>query len=163
MKRQQVVNRALSAVGHGTKYGLGQGGMRPYRTVPWDDEQEVDCSGFAMWAWGLSRFQTPTWYDTTVIVSDARSVLDEGLFSTAEWFEARPGDGLAWPDRYDTAEKRHQGHVGIVVESDARGPLKVCHASAGNWKAHSDAIQVTGPEIFKAARAIVVRLRSIED
>lgn len=162
MTREQIVARARSAIGHGCKYKLGQGGMKPYRTVPWDDEQECDCSGFFMWGFNLSRFQPErVWYDTTKIVADARAGPPPGLFISVEWLEAQPGDGLAWPDRvsHDAEQqpKHHEGHCGIVTEVGA-GPLKVVHCSLGNWKKFSDAIQETDATIFASNRAIVARL-----
>lgn len=161
IRRIEVVNRARSASGHGCQYRLGAGGMKPYRTVPWDDEQLCDCSGFAMWAWGLSRFQDPLWYGTTRLVSEAKGHHD-GLFTGCAWELALPGDGLAWPERMSDARTIH-GHAGIVAEIGPDGPTRVIHCSAGNWKLHSDAIFETGPEVFTAARAIVVRPKFIED
>lgn len=160
MTRQQVVGRSHSAVGHGCKYLLGQGGMKPYRAVPWDEDQECDCSGFVMWALGLSRFQPPLWYDTTRMVADARASSAQ-LFESADWHEALPGDAVAWPDRVGENDKHFEGHCGIVTEINGEGPLRVVHCSAGNWSKESDAIRETDAGIFVNNRAVIVRLRGI--
>lgn len=161
IRRMAVVDRARSAVGHGAIYKLGQGGMKPYRAVPWDDEHEIDCSGFAMWAWGISRFQDPLWYGTTRMVSEAKGHHD-GLFIGCAWELALPGDGIAWPARMSDERTIH-GHCGIVSEIGPDGPTRVIHASNSNWKTEGDAIQETGPEVFRASRAYIVRPRFIED
>ena len=72
MTPEQAVARAHSACGHGAKYGLGAGGMNPGRAVPWNDHMQCDCSGFAMWALGLSRRQGGIWY----AVSPAGEAID---------------------------------------------------------------------------------------
>lgn len=163
MTRQQIVDRAHSAIGHGCKYRLGQGGMKPHRAVPWDDEQECDCSGFFMWAFGLSRYQPEVlgqkWFDTTRIVADGRSENGD-FFGSPEWKDALPGDGVAWPDRMSD-NKVYQGHCGIVTEVGPTGPALVVHCSAGNWKNQSDAIQETNPGLFVNNRAVILRLKDI--
>lgn len=143
-----AVNRAHSAVGHGCVYRLGHGGMKPYRTVPWDDEMFCDCSGFACWCLGLSRFQDPVWLDTSRIWSLAGAGND--IFTAADWKSAQAGDLLVYPDRTDTSGERQHGHVGLVVNSHQRGPLLVIHCSSGNWTRHSDAIQETAPDAWIA-------------
>jgi len=129
--------------------------MRPNDPVPWDvanGRKRCDCSGFAMWAWGLSRFQKPAWYDTSRISADAR--FDGKLFEAlASWDDLKPGDGLVWGDRHGK-----QGHVGIVVAVD---PVRVVHCSRGNWLAYEphDAIRETDAGVFERNGALAVRCK----
>lgn len=133
--------------------------MKPYRTVPWDEDMEADCSALVLWSFGLSRFQNPIWIDTTRLVAIARAHEPAGkLFTSVEWLDCLPGDAVAWPDRIGENDKHHEGHCGIVTEVGHGGPTRVVHCSAGNWKASSDAIQETDATIFAANRAVIVRL-----
>jgi hypothetical protein len=67
-----TVTRALSQVGKPIHYKLGAGGMHPEDDSP-TRTAYCDCSGFAMWALGLSRFDGHLWWDTTRIVHDAEN------------------------------------------------------------------------------------------
>ena len=155
MTPADTVDRARSAVGHGCDYHLGAGGMRPNEPHPWDKREgriACDCSGFAMWAWGLSRFQKPVWFDTSRIVAEAR--YGKGLFEAlATWADLKPGDGLVWGDRHGK-----QGHVGVVVSVD---PVRVIHCSRGNWlkSEPKDAIQETDASVFEKNGALAVRCK----
>jgi hypothetical protein len=147
MTRTEAVARALSATGQGCKYLLGQGGMKPYRSVPWDMDQECDCSGFACWALGMSRFDGVVWYDTSRIFSEAMKGKD--LFKRVEWAQALPGDLLVYPDRKNGNGKVVQGHVGLVTSVGPQGgPALMVDCSSGNWRRHSDAIFEGPPTPF---------------
>lgn len=160
MTAADTVARARGACGHGCDYKLGAGGMRPNDPQPWDEREgrkECDCSGFAMWAWGMSRLQKPggrdLWYDTSQIARDAR--YSGQLFELLDsWESLRPGDGLVWGDRHGK-----QGHVGIVVATE---PLAVAHCSRGNWTRTKDAIQETPSAIFADNGALAVRCKKLE-
>ena len=151
--RADVIARARSAIGHRCRYELGHGGMRPQRTVPWDAEGACDCSGFAMWCLGLSRFMDPYWYGTVMIYSDANT--GSGIFTRAEWKDALPGDLLVYPDRVGTDGQSHHGHVAVVVEVGG-GPLAIVDCGAGNYRRHNDAIWEGPPDHF-VTRGIVAR------
>ena len=127
--------------------------MKPHRSVPWDDEQECDCSGFAMWALGLSRFDAESglWYDSSRLYSEAKA--GSFLFTAHEWKAALPGDLLVYADRTGSDGKIHHGHVAVVSEADG-GPVLVVDCSAGNFKRHSDAIREGLPDLF-VTRGIV--------
>lgn len=157
MTREQVVARALSAVGQGCAYTLGTGGANPLRTVPWGDDKKVsDCSGFACWALGIHRM---IWLDTFRMHWFA---VGHTPLREVGWLEAKPGDLLVWPDRIIEGIK-HEGHVGVVTQVGPAGASRVTHCSAGNWRASGDAIQETGVEKFVEAKAIVGRPTMIEE
>ena len=146
MTPDQAVARAHSACGNGAKYGLGAGGMNPERAVPWNDHMQCDCSGFVMWALGLSRRQGGIWYDTTRVKLDA---IDGGaLFRAVEWKAAQPGDLLVYGDHRDHDGVERQGHVAMVSLVKEEGPVLMVHCSLGNWTRHSDAIREDGVGLF---------------
>ena len=159
MTREHVVNRARSAIGHGCLYRLGQGGMKPHRTVPWDEEHECDCSGFAMWALGVSRFQDPLWYDSTRIFNEARA--GSAWFTEVPWDKAQPGDLLVYPDRTGTDGVRRHGHVSVVTEASS-GPILIADCSATNFSRYSDAIR-EGPLDAFVSRGVVARYARLEN
>jgi hypothetical protein len=153
MTPAEIVARAKSCLGHRVTYALGKGGMRPEGEFPWASQLGAndvpvllcDCSGFAMWCCGLSRFQPPHWYDTTFIVADAKN--DVGLFEMVPWEMAQGGDLLVYPDRRGTDGKVHQGHVGVVTDAH-EGPLTMIDCSLGSYRNHGDAIIERGPTPF---------------
>lgn len=159
LSRGEVIARALSAVGAHTAYALGAGGRNPRAKRP-AVMGECDCSGYAAWCLGVDRYlpngaipHLPggEWFETSNLYRDARSPF--GFVAQVDWEMALPGDLLVFPD---VGQK--QGHVGVVVEVDAKGPTRVAHCSTSNAK-HGDAIAVTGPEVFVRNRAIVARVQ----
>lgn len=148
-----AVERALSAVGKPIRYGLGHGGMHPEDAQPTRDGL-CDCSGFAMWALGLSRFDGAVWWDTTRIMHDAQH--ERTRFQSQDWLAAAPGDLVVYGDSRDAAGNARQGHVGVVSVVDSNGPLRVVHCSKGNDTVFGFAVCETGPEKFRA-RGIVAR------
>lgn len=147
---------AKSAVGRGTRYGLGQGGMSPKDELPTRNGR-CDCSGFAAWAIGISRYQYDKgkkwskaipWIETTAIVKDA--IGPQKLFRQIPYPVV--GALVVYPDRKILGVWL-QGHVGIATEiRDARS-FDVAHCSVGNDK-KGDAIQVTGGDLFQRKHAI---------
>jgi len=162
MTRQQVVDRARSAVGRQTVYVLGAGGRMPGLQRP---DAELDCSGFAAWATGIDRYLPndgikhrpgKEWFECSNIFEDARSTSFIG--SQVSFPEALPGDVLVWPDG-----DGHQGHIGVVASCEAGfGPSTIVHCSAGNFRHTGDAIQETDTSLFTHHGAIAVRLAWVE-
>lgn len=163
MTPQEAAERALSAVGRGTVYKLGAGGMDPEKPLG----HVSDCSGFVAWAMGVSRKTDHPWYrhfnggwlETSAIVRDARTP-NAGLFTLVEWPEAQVGDLLVWGDH-----NGHQGHVGMVTATvplqegifDQVDRLHVTHCSLGNFRTAEDAVQSTSARMFAQNLAIVAR------
>lgn len=107
------VRRARTAVGRGTRYGLGKGGMHPHLPRPAFNDR-CDCSGFVAWCLGISRYQADKgkpwstairWIETTAIYNDAKG--KRLLFTQIP--EPVPGCLVVYPDRIG------QGHVAIVA------------------------------------------------
>lgn len=163
MTPEGIVDRARSCLGKGVTYGLGKGGMKPEAPHPWVGEVVdgksawlCDCSGFALWACGKSRYQPPLWYGTDMIVADAKN--DGGIFSMLAWELALPGDLLVFP-----GINGHHGHVGVVTSSWSEGPKLVIHCSAGNFRRFNDAIQETEPSVWSLrADTLLARLKVAE-
>ena len=155
MAKQSLVERARSAAGFGTKYKLGKGGFNPASPHPWSSLGECDCSGFIAWVLGISRHTDNPWYrkqnggwlETTAIVRDCGTPF--GFFDKREWTQARPGDLIVYGD-----SGGKQGHVGLITEVDATGPVKAIHCSSGNSRG-GDAIRETGVDIWKKRGGIV--------
>lgn len=140
-----TVARAVSQVGKPIRYGLGHGGMHPEDDSPTRDGL-CDCSGFALWCLGRSRFDGALWWDTTRILHDAQH--DRLRFHSQDWAAAVPGDLLVYGDIRDASGNLRQGHVGVVSAVDSSGPLRVVHCSRGNDTVFGYAICETGPEKF---------------
>lgn len=158
MKREDIVARARSAVGHGTLYRLGAGA--PFTAPhPWDEAGACDCSGFVCWVLGLSRFQpnfaflhelSGGWLNTDGMVCD--SINPTGYFEPAS--AAFPGDLIIYPSRaYQRLRRKTRvnrdggpriGHVGVWT---GKG---VVHCSSGNFRTRADAIAETTDEVFRA-------------
>lgn len=157
MTPNDVVLRARACLGKRCRYRLGAGGVNPRALVPWNESLECDCSGFALWALGLSR---ALWYDTTRIAHEAREGA-ERLFIAVPMGLVEPGDLLVYGDRRGADAVEHQGHVGVVTvvaQSGAPpGPVFVVHCSSGNWKRYGDAIYETGPEAWMKDDAVAAR------
>lgn len=145
MTREDLVAKAMSAVGQKTIYDLNAGTVGA----------ACSCSRFVAWAFSLPvKLDVPLykrwnggWFESTAVYRDIESPF--GFFGEVAWEKARPGDVLVWPDY---AHK--QGHMGIII-GVASGPVEVVHCSLGNWRRTGDAIQVTGPEVFAKNRAKV--------
>lgn len=145
MTADEVVARARRCIGAGCRYVLGAGGINPASPAPWDGSMGCDCSGFAMWALGLSRhYHDAVWFDTSRIVDDAKH--QQLLFRQVAVLEARAGDLYVYGDAGG-----HQGHVGVIASVTLQPetwPLTVVHCSAGNFRRTGDAIRETGPDIW---------------
>jgi cell wall-associated NlpC family hydrolase len=149
MTREQVVAKAMSAVGTGTEYSLFEG----------TPGKACSCSRFIAWVLGvpvkidlpLYRRWNGGWFETTAVYRDAKSPY--GFFREVPWELAEPADLVVWPDTV-----KGQGHMGLVVQAKAGlGPAEVVHCSRGNWKRTGDAIRVTDPKVFVLNRAVVAR------
>jgi cell wall-associated NlpC family hydrolase len=161
-----ILRRAISAIGKGTIYVLGKGGRKPIAELPGDSEKRCDCSGFVSWCVGLDRYQPRSslykkynggWISTDAIVFDAKRPKSEsGYFTRVEI--PTPGDIIVYGDK-----DGRQGHTGIVsavrdFENDPKwAGLKVIHCSSGNYKKTKDAIRETGAEVFLKNKAIFAR------
>ena len=158
----QVLVRARSALGHKCIYVLGAGGMRPDFPHPWTDTMGCDCSGFAAWCIGVSRYVSAKnplvgvfdgeWLETTKIFRDATAA-SPGAFVQIPWEHASASDLLVYPD-----SPAGQGHIGVVGAVDEGRPMTVIHCSSSNWKKFGDAIQETPiAEFWHKHGAIVAR------
>jgi cell wall-associated NlpC family hydrolase len=148
MTVNELLARARSAAGKGTKYKLGAGGMFPSQALPGNMNNECDCSGFVCWALAMSRKTdhplyvkfNQGWINTDAMVHDANT--DTGFLSKLA--AAKPGCLIV----YGKPGPGKVGHVGIVTKVDAAGKVKtVIHCSSGNGK-KGDAIQETPPTVF---------------
>lgn len=158
--RAAILERARSAIGHGTVYALGRGrgGRDPLTPSPADKLRRCDCSGFAAWACGLDRYQPASWLkqvnggwlSTNGIISDAMAT-PHAFFRRVAVPEL--GDLVVYGDRKVNGVTR-QGHVGIVAEFP---DLRVVHCSSSNYKRTGDAIQETDGAFFLARGAIFAR------
>ncbi|MFN8525306.1 MAG: glucosaminidase domain-containing protein [Chloroflexota bacterium] len=152
----RLIARSRSALGHGFKYQLGQGGMRPQSALPGSPSNGCDCSGFVCWCLGISR-QTDHnlyrqfnggWINTDAIVNDVRTTT--GFFRPLE--TSRVGALMVYPSRQPS---RPYGHVGIVTEVADGSVARVIHCSSTNYARFGDAIAETGPEVFVSGGAIL--------
>lgn len=171
MKVSVFLNRALSGVGKSTKYE-SPGKMPAFSANSWPLGAANDCSGFVDWCLRFSpdrRVDHPLyekinggWFETTTIHADGLS--DVGYFSRVD--VVVPGCLLVYPDYKGSDGKWHDGHVGVVINSN--GPeisdvTEVVHCSLGSWKNHGDAIRETGPQIWEArADSIAVWFDGLE-
>lgn len=158
MKRDSIVAKARSAIGHGTLYRLGAGAP-PTAPAPWDETGSCDCSGFVCWVLGLSRFQpiltflkpvNGGWLSTDGMVCDS---LNQTGFFEPVLGSSKPGDLIVYPSQW-YARQIYQaerpfgnspriGHVGIMASNST-----VVHCSSGNFKSSADAIQETDLHVF---------------
>ena len=154
MRRDEIVEKARGAIGHGTLYRLGAGAPET-APHPWDEAGACDCSGFVCWVLGISRFQPHLqflkslnggWMNTDGMYYDAS--LPAGLFSP----EASPEHGslIVYPS-HSYAKKvglngsgPRIGHVGILTDNRT-----VIHCSSSNFKLRGDAIEETDTEVFR--------------
>jgi len=157
MKRAEIVERARSAIGHGTLYRLGAGApaSAPH---PWDETGSCDCSGFVCWVLGLTRFQpilsflkpvNGGWLSTDGMVCD--SLNPTGYFEQVTGAPLH-GDLVVYPSQWYAKQIYRAdrpfsnapriGHVGIMSTG------MVIHCSSGNFRTSSDAIQETDLHVF---------------
>jgi cell wall-associated NlpC family hydrolase len=153
-----LLERARTAIGKGTRYKLGSGGMSPAATSPAANKL-CDCSGFVCWVYGLSRKTTLPFYQkyggwiyTDSMVADVNS--DSGIFESLSAPE--PGCMVVY------GAGKQIGHVGIVSEVENGLMKKVIHCSSGNDRKFNDAIQETAPTVFNRADALWGRFAGIE-
>lgn len=162
MKPSEVITRARRCLGHGCEYVLGAGGMHPEADFPFvTPEKGCDCSGFAMWCLGLSRFTQNEWWSTDKIVEDANNKMAGLFFFAVPLAEVRVGDLLVYPAQ----TPGHHGHVGVVSEVDGGYPSRVIHCSMGNWRVAHDAIKETGAGLWTLPTIkgmVVARFKSME-
>jgi hypothetical protein len=145
-KVADLMERARQAIGQGIIYKLGSGGMKPEQASPANQDNECDCSGFAVWALGMSRMTNHPlylkfnqgWINTDSICLDAKQ--STGFFT--EISQPRVGCLVVFPKNSD------YGHVGIVSDVANNETIKVIHCSSSNYKKFDDAIQETSPEVF---------------
>lgn len=167
MDVRTLVARAMSGLGKKTKYA-SPGTMPAFAASEWPSGAANDCSGFVSWCLRFSesrkvdhplyRMVNGGYFETTGIHAD-------GLHTTG-YFTAIadpvPGSLLVYPDYKDSAGKRRDGHIGIVLEARGAGiagARKVIHCSSGNFRRTGDAIQVTGPQVWvKHTSSIIVWL-----
>ena len=141
--KEQMLQRANSALGLNTIYELGKGGFDP--TIPMTPS--CDCSGFVAWAIGIPRELPPgsdKWLSTDSYWSGGEPV-KANLFKEIELQQSEPGDLLVYPD-----SGGHQGHIGIITQVDHSMPTYVIHCSLGNYNNYHDAVRITDPGVFLA-------------
>ena len=168
MTGDKVVSRARSATRQGAHYGLGSGGFKPDAPTPWevtDPAKRCDCSGFASWALGVSRFVKSgnplfgalegAWLETTAIYADATAD-SPGAFFSIPWESAAPGDLIVYPDHKDAAGIKREGHIAVVGHVGESGPNSIIHCSLGNANSLGDAIAETSVLPFWHERKAVV-------
>ncbi|HWR57787.1 MAG TPA: CHAP domain-containing protein [Thermodesulfovibrionales bacterium] len=157
MKVEELLSRARSVSGKGIRYKLGSGGIKASSMTPANNVNECDCSGYVAWCLGLSRMtDNPVyqkfnggWINTDAIVNDANATV--GIFERMDTPKA--GCLIVYPSSKPTTAV---GHVGIVTAVTQKGEVsKVIHCSSGNYRRTGDAVQETGPEVFKANKTTV--------
>ena len=151
-----VLARAASMIGKGTKYKLGRGGTNPAAATPADAAGRCDCSGFICWCLGMSRKTTHPaylkfnggWINTNAIVFDANSAV--GFFTRL----SAPVAGALWVYPWKKATKR-VGHVAII-DSVSKSGTSIIHCSAGNYRGSGDAIRRTSGALFEKNRDSII-------
>ncbi len=70
---------------------------------------------------------------------------------------------LVYPDYVGADQKKHDGHIGIVIESDegngsgVKAVTKIIHSSHAQWQSKKDAIQMTKPDKWlEHANSIII-------
>lgn len=107
------IERARSAIGHGIRYRLGQGGWYPNDPLPTRNGL-CDCSGFVSWVLELGRAPKMTrwwWLETTAIWKDVTG--KQKVFQKID--KPEPGCIVVFPDK-----NGHQGHIGLVSSVDGK-------------------------------------------
>jgi hypothetical protein len=103
-------------------YVLGAGGRSPEAPTPFtsrDGKLGADCIGFAMWAWGVDRYQPKTfpfyhgWINTDSMLLDAL-----GPQTTFEVIQPRnvfAGCAAVYPSLWKNGKMVRMGHIGLVT------------------------------------------------
>lgn len=166
MKASQLLTRAKSAIGKGTIYQLGAGGMNPGVDHPGRSPEgsalRCDCSGFTAWVFGFSRQtrhpfyvrKNGGWINTDAMHADALDCV--GFFTKLD--EPIPGCIVVYPG----GAGGKIGHVGIVSEVKGGKVTKVIHCSSGNFRAYKDAIRETPPDVFNRSDALFAWFEGVE-
>jgi hypothetical protein len=167
-RREQILERARSAIGRPTRYRLGAGGTSPLASHPADGNAECDCTGLSGWTCGHARhlphharYQRIMggWVSTDSILADVRQPLRPGETRLYEQIDApEPGDLVVYGSLRDAHGQRvRAGHIGIVSAGSGWGEdLRIIHCSATNGRG-PDAIAETGPGSMRARGAVFVR------
>jgi hypothetical protein len=161
-----TLTRARLACGKRIEYRNGAGGLFPEHALPCDNANRCDCSGFSLWALGVSRWARPShpwiadfppiggafaWIDTTRLYLAAKAGLP-----MCEVEAPAPGDLIVYGDWRGFDGKMREGHVGIIGQlGEFGGPLSVIHCSSGNWKKAGDAILETPLASFWKERGAI--------
>jgi hypothetical protein len=166
MKVNELIARGYIATP--TTYWLGAGGFDPRAPTP---GSKSDCSGYVCWMLGRSRVTTNPlyvkfnggWVNTDGMIHDAKSCL--GFFTQLGAPEI--GCLIVYGGKASGAPRKI-GHVGIVTQlgdEEHRYTLNVSrvrHCSMGNYRRTGDAIQVTGPEVFRVPDVIFAWYEGID-
>ncbi len=166
MKVSVFLARACSALQKKTVYE-SPGVMPSFAATNWPNSARNDCSGFVDWCLRFAedrRVNHPLyikvnggWFETTAIHADGNN--PTGYFSQID--TPRPGAMLVYPDYVDIDQKKQDGHIGIVVETDGGAGIeavkKVIHCSEALWQHNGDAIQITRPDKWlEHANSIII-------
>ena len=157
MTPREVIERARSQVGIGTKYRMG-GGAHDHRAPDCRGEDgSCDCSALVAWVLGYRKYQPglrhlgTEWLNTDGIVLDSDATV--GLYSRIAL--AVPGCVGVYPKasvarRLGLAGQGPSvGHVGIVTAVKGGVATCVVHCSSGNYRATRDAIRETDAAVFE--------------
>jgi hypothetical protein len=147
MTADELLLRARSQIGIGTRYKLGAGGFSGATPAPGGGgghaSDECDCSGFVTWALGMSRHTRneyytlklgTEWISTVSMFEDCGD--SAGLFLSVDI--PVPGCIIVYPD--GALGPKRQGHVGIVSRVVDGEVAAIIHCSAGNFRSGGDAI-----------------------
>lgn len=129
-KLKARAERALAQKNRPHQYSLGKGGFDPSSPLGF----KCDCSGFASWVLGISRYQEDKhkpwskqipWIETTAIYDDARGA--QLLFKRIE--NPVVGCLVVYGDYRNILGIRKQGHVGVVTSIEDGVPMATDCAS----------------------------------
>jgi len=120
-----------------------------------DAPQTGDCSDFAAHCIGIPKHFDSLWYGTDAIHADA--VGRHELYRSAPLEQARPGDLIVYPGKYQRGERTAIGHVGVCVEGGARVITIDC-ASSNKLRGRGSAIaRADKTDLWRKKCAIVAR------
>lgn len=134
-------------------YFVGQGGKdpaapscashRPGCAVP-----EADCVGFALWAYGVDRYQPPTWWNQNSVHADAAG-------PRRRWRFCSPYEGCLALIRGPIPGDKRVGHIGVVVAAEANRATAIAHCSPRNHARVGQGIATTSViQAFGTSRPI---------